>query len=122
MSVFKATGTGSESRPKAPTSYEFFKDATSGQKKLTLPVTTVFTPSGDIGSWGFFSEKVRFNIYKEDPRYEECLALVNTSVENGHLLRIVYAPEEKGLATLTICPKKKASWKKTSSRWVITEI
>lgn len=122
MSVFKAVNTGEQPRPKAPTSYEFFKDATTGQKKLRPSVEVVFPPSGDISSWGFVSSNMRFNVYRDDPRYDECLTLINLAVQNNHLLRIVYAPTERGLATLEVCKKKKGEWKKVSTRWLITQI
>lgn len=122
MSAFQNRGEASAPRPKAPTSREYFLKATSAQKKVTPAVEVVFPPSGDIKSWGFVSGIVRFNIYPEDARYEECQALVTMAVENHHLLRIVYSPDERGLATLDICKKKKAEWKKVNSFWVINEM
>lgn len=122
MSVFQNRGEASQPRPKAPTSYQYYSTATTAQKKVTPPVELVFPPSGDIKSWGFVSGIVRFNIYPEDARYEECQAIVTMAIQNHHLLRIVYSPEERGLATLDVCKKKKAEWNKVNNFWMINQM
>jgi len=121
MSAFTKKSTPAESRPKAPTSYQFFKDATSGQKKSTPSVEAIFEPSGDIKSYGFMCSMMRFNIYQDDERYEECADLVAKVTSEGLMLRIIYDQSERGLATLKIDSKKRCTWIQKGNRWYIPQ-
>lgn len=121
MTAFSNKSTPREKPPQRPTSYQFFKDAAKGVKGTKSPVDTIFAPSGKIQAWGFFTHNMRFNIYQDDERYPECEELVNQAVDNGWTLRVIYAEDERGLATLDIDKKKVANWRKSENaeRWYI---
>ena len=118
MSVFSKKSSPIEKRPKVPTSYVFFKQATKGQKALKSPVEAIFKPSGLISSWGFICSQFRFNIYKDDERYEECPQIVAQAIEQGWMLRVIFDDSERGLATLEYDKKKRGEWAEFDNRYV----
>lgn len=122
MSAFSKKNTASEPQPKAPTSYEFYKGGTSGRLKTTALVRLIFPPNQvEIQSWGFVANTVRLNIYSSDPRFEECLSLVNLVVENGWGLRIVYSENDRGLATLDFDKKKRVVYNQKAWFWKVDQ-
>lgn len=117
MSAFSKKSDPSQTRQKAPTSYQFFKEATKLQRRPKHAVEVIFEPTEKMTSWGFCCFAMRFNIYKEDARFEECPAIVQEAVKEGWMLRIVYDESERGLATLEFDKKYKGKWNKTGNRW-----
>lgn len=111
MTLFKNTETASEPRKKAPTSFQYYSSKIKGRLKTTPAVEAIFMPSGNIRSYGFMcGECLRFNVYSDDPRFEECEALVKNIVENDLLVRVAYSKDDRGLATLTVDSNSKACW------------
>lgn len=117
MSAFSKKSDPSAQRPKAPTSYQFFKSATKAQQKLRPAVEAIFEPTEKMKSWGFCCPQMRFNIYEEDVRFSECPTIAQEAVANGWMLRIVYDESERGLATLEFDKKLKGEWVKVGNRW-----
>jgi len=100
---------------KLPTSRTFFKEGTEGRKEGAYPVLRILTPSADSKfdkSFCLFTSAFRFNIYENDVRYEFMQDLLERSVDQGDLLRVVYDEASLQYATLVIEPAK-AQWRVT---------
>lgn len=111
MTLFRNTDTASEPRKKAPTSFQYYSSKEKGRLKTTPAVEAIFMPNGNIRSYGFMcGECLRFNVYADDPRFEECEELVKNIVQNDLLVRVAYSKDDRGLATLTVDAEKKAYW------------
>lgn len=110
--LFSHNDSSKHSAPKAPTTYEFFKQPTSAQKKALYPVELIFAPSGVINSWGFVADKCRFNIYPTDSRYPELAAAIQDVFTNQQELYIKYSQNDRGFATLVLGKSKSIVWDK----------
>lgn len=115
MTLFSTTETASQPRKKAPTSYQYYSGRHKGRKNSTPAVEAIFLPSEKIRSYGFMcGEVLRFNIYHDDPRFEDCASLVARIIEENLFIRVSYSKDDRGLATLIVDPKKKGDWEDKS--------